>query len=399
MHPISQNFIAALQSPVHTMRVHMHVLDTDFNTIAEFHDVGDHSDEPNDTIVDGNVDVDTTRLTRRTFTANLLNDDAVWTPGSDWAGMFYVNRLVRLYRGIDFGGGQVVETEHGAHVSAEELVPIGTFMIDHADVTVERNMSIVVLSGSDLWKKFGKSGFGHAATWNTGTAINSVITEIATAVGILNVNLDPLGARATIDKQLQKAFTVAEGDNRGEALATLCKDYGIDVYFDPLGTLTTQDFYAPGDRAVVYIYDPTDNNNLLTVKASYSDDNLYNSVLVRGTADKDAIVTARVRDTNLTSVPSVARLLERLLIYESDNISSASTALQVANQLFYEHVLINEDITLETLCNPAFEGNDVIKVVEDEFSQLNSEYRIRAFTVPMSTSRQTIRLLREIKLT
>lgn len=386
MQPISQNFISALQSPVHTFRVHMQVLDTDFNVIGEFHDIGDPHEEPNDTIVDGNVDVDTTRLTRRTFTANLLNDDAVWTPGSDWSGTFYVNRLIRLFRGMDYGDDS-------------ELVPIGTFMIDHADVTVERNMSIIVLSGSDLWKKFGKSGFGHATTWNIGTNINSVITEIANAVGLLVLNLDQLLSRATIDKQLQRAFTVAEGDNRGEALSRLCKDYGIDVYFDPLGILTTQDFYAPGDRAVVYTYDPTDNNNLLTVKSSYSDDNLYNSVLVRGTADKDNIVSVRVRDVNPTSVTNINRLGERLLIYESDNISSAATALAVANQLFYEHVLINEDITLETLCNPAFEGNDVIKVTEADFSKLDSEYRIRAFTVPMSTSRQTIRLLREIKLT
>lgn len=399
MYTISPTFIAALQSPGHTMRVHMHVLDTDFNTVAEFHDVGNYSGDSTDILVDGNVDVDVTRLTRRTFTANLLNPDGVWSPGSDWAGTFYVNRLVRLYRGIDFSGGHDFDTGHGSHNTSEELVPIGTFMIDYADVAVERNMSIVVLSGSDLWKKFGKSAFAVAKTWAVGTSINTIIAYIADQAGVTRLNLDPLSSRVSGDKVTTKKFVVEQGDNRGEAIAELCKSYGIDVYFDALGRLTTQDFRAPGDKAVVYTYDPTDNNNLLTVKAAFTDENLYNAVLVIGTADKDNIVTYRVRDTDPTSVTSVDRIGERVFIYESDNIGTVTLAKTTAENLFYKKVLINEDITLETICNPAFEGNDVIKVRETEFSKLNLNFRIKAFTVPLSTSKQSIRLLREIKLT
>ena len=377
----------------------MHVLDTDFNTVAEFHDIGDHSASAADTIIDGNVDVDVTRLTRRTFTANLLNDDAVWTPGSDWSGTFYVNRLVRFYRGIDYGGGHEFATEHGAHSSSEEMAPIGTFMIDHADVAVERNMSIVVLTGSDLWKKFSKSGFPAAKSWPVGTAINTIIAYIAGEAGVTQLNLDPLSSRVTADTQTAKTFAVEQGDNRGEAISRLCVDAGIDVYFDTLGRFTTQDFKTPGDAAVVYTYDPDDNNNLLTIKASYTDENLYNSVLVVGTQDKDNLIWARVRDTDPLSVTSVARIGERLFVHESDSIGTQAVADAVATRLFYQKVLINEDITLEVICNPAYEGNDVIRVKEQDFSKLDRDYRIQAFTVPMSTSKQTIRLLREIKLT
>lgn len=364
----------------------MQVLDTDFGVVAEFRDIGGTTRSPNDTIVDGNVDVDTTRLTRRTFTANVLNEDAQWSPGSTWAGTFYVNRLVRLFRGIDYGDG-------------EELVPIGTFMIDHADVAVERNMSVVVLSGSDLWKKLGKAVFPGAKSWPIGTNINDVINYIAASAGITRRNLDPLTARVTADRQLQKVFAVEQGDNKGEAVAKLCADLGIDIYFDVMGTLVTQDFRRPGDTAVVYTYDPAQNNNLVTVKSSYTDENLYNAVLVIGTKDKDNIVKYRIRDTDLDSVTNIYRLGERVLVYESDNISTVSAAAITAEKLFYRHVLINEDITLETICNPAYEGNDVIRVRELDFSKLDSVYRIKAFTVPMSTSKQTVRLLREIKLT
>lgn len=387
MYNVSAAFLEALKSPGHTIRMKMQVLDTDFNVIesGEFNDIG-NGENPEDILVDGNVDVDTTRLTRRTFTANLLNPEGVWSPGSDWGGTFYVNRLVRLWRGIEYGPGAV------------ELVPVGTFMIDNADIAVERNMSLIVLSGSDLWKKFGKSAFPKNKSWDAGTSINTIITYIANAAGVTRLNLDPLSSRDSADKEIPKTFSVEQGDNRGEAIAKLCKDNGIDVYFDSLGRLTTQDFTSPGDKAVVYTYDPEVNNNLITVKATYTDENLYNSVLVLGTKDKDSIIVSRVRDTDPTSVTSVARLGERVFKYESDQISTQAQADKVAEQLFYKHVLINEDITLEAICNPALEGSDVIRARESEFSGIDKNYRIKALTVPLSTSRQTIRLLREVNL-
>jgi hypothetical protein len=383
MYTVSASFTTALQSTGHAIVVRMDVLDTDFKIVHQFHDIG-FGDDPTDILVDGNVDVDVTRLTRRTFTANVLNPDGIWSPGSDWGGLFYVNRMIRLWRGINFG-------------SAEELVPVGTFMIDAADVIVERSMSMVTLSGSDLWKKFSKSAFSKAKSWPEDTSINEIIRWVADKSGVTKLNLDPLHDRAAADRKTTKKFAVEQGDNRGEFLAKLCSSQGIDIYFDPKGVLTTQDFRSPGDKEVVYYYGPERNNNLLTVKASFTDDNLYNAVLVVGTGDKDNVVTFKVRDTDPESVTNVDRIGERLFIHETESIKTATVAEKTAEALFYKKVLVNEDITLETICNPAFEGNDVIHVKETEFSGLNNSFRIKAFTVPLS-SKQSIRLLREIKL-
>lgn len=362
----------------------MDVLDTDFNIVQQFHDVA-YGNDSTDILIDGNVDVDTTRLTRRTFTATVLNPDGVWSPGADWGGTFYVNRLIRLWRGIDYGSGV-------------ELLPIGTFLIDSADVIVERSMSMVQLGGSDLWKKFGKSAFPKNRSWAAGVNINTVIRDIAGASGVTRLNLDPLASRASGEQQLSKKFSVEQKDNRGEVLDRLAKSYGLDIYFDPLGRLTTNDFSSRADNAVVYYYGPSRNNNLISVRAAFTDDNLYNAVLVIGTGDKSNVVTYRVRDTDPTSVTSVNDIGERVFIYETDDISSEAVARKSAESLFYKKCLVNEDITLDTICNPAFEGNDVIHVREKEFSKLDSAFRIKAFTVPMSTSKQSLRLLREIRL-
>ncbi len=369
----------------------MHILDTNFNTVegGEFHDIGDTSEHPEtteeDLLIDANVDVDVTRQARRTFTATLLNPDGIFSPGSTFGGLFYVDRMVLLYRGIDYG-------------DSKELIPVGTFMIDHADINAERGMSILVLSGTDLWKKLLKSQFTAPYSWASGTNINTVISALAASAGVTKLNLDPLSERVTSAKQLSKVLAVERGDNRGDVLRALCDSYGIDVYFDPLGTLTTQDFQTPEDTSVVWTYDSTSSNNLVTVQSAITDEKLYNTIMVIGTADKTNTVVSVKKNNDPRSATNVTRIGERVLKYESDQIGTQAVADAVANRLFYQNVIVSDDITLETVCNPAFEGNDVIRVVEAEFTKLNGTYRMKAFTVPMSTSRQTIRLQANLSL-
>lgn len=387
MWPISSAFKDALNSPVHSFRVELQVLDTDFNLVRSFHDVGCACPEsqPHDFVVDGSVDLDITRGSRRTFTLNFLNPDGEFSPGSEWAGLFFVNRLVRVYRGVSFGPDNT------------EMVPVGTFMIDRADTVVERNMSMVVLSGSDLWKKFAKSIFSKPQSWAAGTQLVTVIKQIADAAGVTRFVDDLRDDRPANARDLNKKFSVEQGDNRGEAILRLAKAYGLDVYFDPLGRLVIADYRSPEDTQTVWTFNPDTTRMLFSVRATYKDDNLYNSVLVIGTGGKTPVIS-RKRDTDPTSVTNVDRIGERVLKFESDDISTQAAADEAARKLFYQNILLTEDIALDVLCNPALDGNDVIAVREDNFTRLNSRYRIRGLSVPLASSRQAIRLLRNINL-
>ena len=99
---ISPSFRAALAKPTHRFRVKAEVLDTDYRLVSGgvFTDAegkaGRRSADIRDYIIDGVVDVDTTRAARRTFSMTLLNLDGAFSPGSDWGGMFYVDRLIRV---------------------------------------------------------------------------------------------------------------------------------------------------------------------------------------------------------------------------------------------------------------------------------------------------------------
>jgi hypothetical protein len=244
MQTVTDAFIEELRQPVFQMRVRMDVLDSSGDPVdgGTFNDVGFSSDSTA-ILLDGSVDVDVTRPARRTFTATLLNQFGQWSPSADWSGLFYVDREVKLYRGLVYRDG------------TDELVPIGTFLIDHADVIVERNMSTVVLSGTDRWKKIAKSLATHTHTWAVNTNINTVITDILTLIGAgVTTSLDTLGSRSALAKELNVKLVVELGDSWGDVLWKLAADYGIDMYFDPDGVFTTQDMQNPDDQAIVYTF-------------------------------------------------------------------------------------------------------------------------------------------------
>ena len=384
MWSISPAFREALTAPVHTMAVKAQVLDPSFNVVdgGEFYSVSTERFIQN-YIVDGNVDVDTGRATRRNFTLQLLNEDGEFSPNSNWAGLFYVNRLVRLWRGIDFG-------------TSVEWVPIGTFFIDHADVIVERNMSMVTLSGSDGWKQLTKAQLGYTKNYAVGTGINVVIKDLAQRAGVSFFLFDPLLDRTSDERTLNVALKVERDDLLGEVITKLAHDFGIDVYFDALGRLTTQDFRSPEDQATVWSYEPGETNNLLSLRVSYKDDNLYNHVMIVGTGDKDNIVVANRQNTDPASPTSISNIGRRTLKYESEYISTQAAAEAAADYYYLRHVTVDEDVTGEAICNPAFEGNDVVSVVEEDFTGLDRRYRLKSFSIPLASSRQTFKLTRAI---
>lgn len=404
---ISPAFRAAIRSPVHTMTVKAQVLDTSFNVVVggTFYDTGRtdgllvpgiSEDDPRwnpaimgnqragiiqSYIVDGAVDVDIARGTRRTMNLSVMNPDAEFTPRSDWGGLFYVNRLVRLWRGVVING-------------EEELVPIGTFMIDASDVIAERNMSLVVLTGSDLWKMVNKTKFGSPVHWDADTPIQTVVKEMAAMAGVSRFVIDPLSSRTAQTREIQAALNFERGAIIGDELLSLATAWGLDIYFDQMGRMVSEE--ARLNRSTIWEYRPGEDTSLLTVKASYKDELLYNHVIVTGTADEQNPVYASAVDDDPASPTYFGRIGKRTYMYESKYIATVAQAQDVADKLLAQHTKVTEDIELQAICNPAFEGNDVITVVESDFTKLNHRLRIQSFSVPLSSSRQMIRLRRYV---
>lgn len=391
MWPVSGQFADELRKPVHTVAARVDFLDTDFHQVKT---VGAYSaDDPNDALIDGTIDVDVRRGTRRTLTMSLLNpegiftpDDNTWEEDADWDGYFYVNRLIRVWRGVRYQDG------------SEELAPVGTFMVDKAETLVERGMSTVVIAGSDLWKKFTKSQFGAPRKFTDGTAINTIISTLASEAGVTQLNLDLLEERTSASKNIQRDFNFEEDQTRGDALKKICGDYGIEIYFDPMGVLTTRDFQNPYQRPRVWTYN--DNDDLaFFLRSVIDDDRLYNHVVVVGTAkaDSGSIYRAELKDDDASSPTNITRIGDRVFRYSSPVLGSQESVDKSAFTIFYRHFLLSQSVHLEAVCNPALEGNDVIRVVES-FSQVANRYLINTFTVPLVTSKQKLSMKRVINI-
>jgi hypothetical protein len=387
---ISQAFRQELRSPNQQTAARAQLLDSDFKEVpdGDFFTAG--ADDFQDYIVDGNVDIDFSRGTRRTAELTILNTDGEFTPTNattDYDGKFYVNRNIRLFRGVVLSGGTTV------------YAPIGTFMIDSLDVLVERNMTLMNFTLSDHWKKLQKSLITRTWTHPAGTPINDSIRSLAGNAGAdypLAPALDPLDSRS--NKTLTTAIKFERGDSRGDKMKEIANKYGIDIFFNQEGRLVSQDRKTPKDAQEVWHFysssSTVTSGMLVSVRRTLTDDNLYNHVFVIGTGNPTSPVIYEAKTTTASSTISIDRIGDRVKILEG----SWKTQEQVnaaGEKLWAQRFNLFEEVVIDTICNPALDADDVIRITEP-YSKLSGLYRINTMNVPLTTSKQTISCIRNI---
>jgi hypothetical protein len=348
-------------------------------------------------VVDGSIDVDTERATRRTSELTLVNPSAQFTPSTEdfrpegpWVGLIYLNRLVRIHRGIFING-------------VPEYVPVGTFMIDRANVIAERNMSLVNLTMSDLWKKMAKSYTDRAYNFAKNSWYNDIIETLINDAGgyhpSLMPSIDPLNGRETEDKRINKILTIEDGTSRGDFLKDLVQTWDIDMYYDPMGRIKTEDRKSAADRRSVWHFyadrsvrgTGADEHTgmLISVNREFTDDNLYNHVIVVGGADKD-IIRREKADTDPRSKTNIALIGDRVWRLEDDKLDTVAKVNKALDRAWAIRFQLGETIQCETISNPALEGDDVVRITDTRYAKVDATYRLRRFTVPLVSSRQDI---------
>lgn len=346
-------------------------------------------------ITDGSIDVDVARGTRRTAELTILNPTADFTPATqdfssdgDWVGKVYLDRNVRMWRGVIVGGMAL-------------YVPVGTFMIDNIDVEVEQNMSQVVLTMSDRWKMLTKSIFAHKKTYHKDRSYNSIIEEWLDDAGIYERfrTIDSLNGRDSDDRRLWKGFHVEAGDSRGEWLKKLTKRWNIDIFFDPLGRLRTRDRIRVREAGAVWDYYWSDERDgmLINVTHSFSDDNLYNHVIVVGQREVGTGGNKTTKpfykekkNENPHSKFRISRMGDRALFIQDDSISTDHEANKALAKAWELRTQISESIQFQAIANPMLEGDDLIRIQERTLAKVDDVYRIQRFNIPFITSLQTI---------
>lgn len=390
MWPVSDAFKAELRKQ-HVTACLLEILTDDFTTVQALDNSQTSQALLTNFLSDGNIDVDTTRGTRRTAEVTILNPNAEFTPALQgftangaWAGVVYINRIVRLSRGVMVNG-------------IPEMVPVGTFMVDNAEVIVERNISIVTLTLSDLWKKLAKSYLARPKKFPAGTPYNNIISELVNEAGAdepLAPILSPLGSRGADDKKTDEKIIIEEGTSRGDALKEYGTSWDIDMYFDPTGRFVSQDRMNPRDRDVVWEFYSSPNNDgmLLNVSRQFNDDNLYNHVIVIGGTSNNPIRREQI-DTATSSKFNIDKLGDRVMLIKDDKLKTLNKVMRRLDEAWKMRFQIAETTSFGTICNPALEGDDVIRVTETDWAFIDNTYRLTRFNIPLVTSRQQLQVV------
>jgi hypothetical protein len=388
----------------YSLAAKIEMLDTDFNPIEDgslsTKCTCNEDNQLQDVITDGNIDVDRSRGTRRTAVFTILNPSSEFTPATGdfdpegpWVGKIYLNRIIRAWRGLHLG-------------SRHLYVPVGTFMVDIADVLVEQNMSLVNLTCSDLWKKLTKSYFGREKIYDKNTYYNEIIRDLITPSGIpqsgkMAANIDKLETRDVADRKTNTKIKFAEGESRGDRLKEICDRWGIDAYFDPMGVFVTEDRRDPKDKKVAWSFESKEvdesgrSGGLISMRRSFNDDNLYNKVIIIGTGDRQGESKKPVRvsreDNNPRSKTNISLIGERVYLFSSDKISTEAEANRALNRAWKLRFQLSEEIEASVLVNPALEADDMVRFYEPDFVKIDGNYRLSAFDIPLITSRQQLR--------
>ena len=353
-------------------------------------------------ISDGSIDVDYDRGTRRTAELTILNPTAEFTPTTegyesdgDWAGLLYINRVIRIWRGA-------------LTLNGELYVPVGTFLVDGAEAILEENMSIVNLTLSDFWKKLTKSYLGINKKYPAGTYRNAIIKDILDASGVASTgkyaaSIDKLAERDNNDRKISKPLKFDTGDSRGDILKNLAKDWNIDMYFDPYGVFRTEDRKTDRDRKVIWTFesketdDDGSNGGIISLTRSFNDDNLYNHVIIVGTGNEKQVVRATRKVTNTSSKFHEDKIGNRVFLKESDNWKTQNEVDKALQRIWGRRIQFSETISAEVVCNPALEADDKIRIIENRFIKVNDAYRLKRFNVPLVTSKQSIEVSNVIR--
>ena len=327
-------------------------------------------------VLSGTVAMARNRLIRRTCQIELANPDGAFTPRElgDW---LHVNSLVRLDRGI-FLDPELIE-----------WVTLGHFLLGRPAVRVAPAGSTITVDGEDRAKLLTRSRFTAPTTYAAGAALGDVIATEAEVAGMGSERY----RLNTSGLTLVRARTFEEDEPRADALAGLARDYGLELYTDADGYLTATDPPDASTAPLAWSYETgRETAIMLGLSKEFTDDRLYNHVLVTGeSSDPDhPPVRAEAMDTNPASPAYVAGPLgDRLYRYTSAMITTAPQAAAVALNLLTEVALLEEQISLGAVTNAALEPGDAIGISEP-LSSTEGRYLIDEITTPLGLGEQTV---------
>lgn len=327
-------------------------------------------------LVSGSVNVSMSSSERRTSDLVLYNEGGALDLYPD--GLWY-DKIIKVRRGA------VTDTE-------SYLGLLGTFMIDRVRVDAEKNT--VQISCRDLTKKLQLAKFVYPTHFPLNEPIENVISAIATAGGVTDMNLPLTGASTHSD------WVFETGTERWKAIKDIATAFNYEVYFDESGTLVMKEFADINLDPVAFVFKTGETGNLASFSKTASDQRMKNHIVVIGEAADRTPIIGVAENNNAGSPTAIAEIGRRTDIYDSSFVGSVAQAEQVAQQFLSIAGLEQFEVGLSAVVIPWLDVNNVITFVDPDPAPGDpSRFLLTDFSIPLELTPMNATVRRVINVT
>lgn len=316
----------------------------------------------------GSVSVDSTRATKRTFSATVVDDTGSLIPKSSGDPLAPYGAELHVFRGalLDW---------------SPYYWPVGFFRLATVDVVDDGSGPTIQVTGYDRSRAISLSRFTVAYTIAAGTDVLSAIADI--------LSLSSVGMSVWMDVQTRTTGTVgavrvidAESDPWA-TIQSLATDIGCEAYFDTVGNCVVRDQPNPGSGSVVDTYEYGELSKFTKLTNSLTDDPGYNGVVVSGEAAGLPVYTSEMFDSDPSSPTYyLGPYGKRPYFYRSQYIYTQAQADSAAQGLYLSNTGITEQAKFEAIPNPTLDGGDIVEVTYDDLG-VNDRFVIESLEMPL----------------
>jgi hypothetical protein len=280
----------------------------------------------------------------------------------------YGNEL-KLYRGI--------AKEYLSGATADELVPLGVLRIADTTVYDSGDGLEIEINAYDRSRAVRRARFEDTYNILAGTNYAIAIQKLLTSrVPNLVFNFPSTTITAP-------SMTWDPGDDPWNAANRLATDLGWVIYFDQNGICTAAAVTDPTVSTPVWRYIEGEDAVFNYVSRRYNDEEVVNYWIVTGESTENAVPVRGVAYDDVPTSPTYVGSYGRVVATFTDKgIKTAAQAQSVAQAKLNLSRGASEELSLNTIVNPAHEPLDVVEVQRAK-SRVNGRYILDALTIPL----------------
>lgn len=331
--------------------------------------------------VEGQVDVDRTAAFRRKLSCQCIDPTGTITPRTEGEILTPYGTELRAYRGVRYSDAP----------DDYEVASLGVFRLSRSSITDNNAGSPVIqLEAFDLSRTISRDKFKVPYVVASGTEAMTALKDIAKQT-FADIEFDAVSSPVeTVAPMLFEA-----GGDPWEAINKLARSMGCEAYFDVEGRLAVlppYDINALPSPDFTYI--EGQSCTMLDLSREYSDEGVFNGVIVTGESIGDQLppVRGEAWDENPTSPTYRFGSYGEVPGFLTDNL--AKTTEQCVTIAKAQLALIlgaASRLAITGIANPSYECGDIVQVRREK-SKVDGLYAVDAFSVPLRSVTQSLSL-------